>query len=116
MSRHNKTIGNIGEELAATRYTQAGFQITGKNQRTKSGEIDIVASKNGYTHFIEVKTRTSDKMGNPEEAITPRRHTRLINCAAEYANEHSINAYQIDVVSIKIRSNHTPEIIVFENI
>lgn len=35
-----------------------GYQIIKCNFRSRFGEIDIIAKKDEYIHFIEVKTRT----------------------------------------------------------
>ena len=70
---HNQRIGKWGEEIAAGYLLEQGFDIVARNARTPYGEIDIVARQGDITIFIEVKTRTSDKMGMPEDSITARK-------------------------------------------
>lgn len=49
------STGITGEHIAA-RYLEAhGFRVISQNYRKKWGEIDIVASREGEIHFIEVK-------------------------------------------------------------
>jgi len=47
--------------------------------RTKSGEIDAVAEKNGLLAFVEVKARPTLAMA--AEAIRPRQQVRLLAAA-----------------------------------
>lgn len=113
--KHNQRVGKWGEEIAADHLTQKGCQIIGQNVRTPYGEIDIVARQNNITIFIEVKTRTSNKMGLPEDSITPRKREHMIACAEHYAAEHEIDHWQIDVISIEGKPGSTPRVTYFEN-
>lgn len=38
------------------------YEIIENNYYTRNGEIDIIASKNNYIIFVEVKTRTMKNM------------------------------------------------------
>src|SRR5947209_6344330 len=51
-----RRIGDIGEGLACRFLMKQNFVIKDRNYLKKYGEIDIVATKNGIYHFIEVKT------------------------------------------------------------
>lgn len=113
--KHNQRIGTWGEETAAEYLTRNSYEIMGRNVRTPYGEIDIVAKQGDRTIFVEVKTRTSNKMGPPEESITPRKQEHMIACAEHYAAEHAIDHWQIDVIAIEGRPGTTPKITYFEN-
>lgn len=102
--------------MAAEYLTARGFLISARKQRTESGEIDIVAEKDGQTHFVEVKTRTNTGMGYPENAITSKRYRRLQTCAQEFAADHSIASFQLDLISILLSPAGMPEVLFFENI
>jgi len=113
--KHNQRIGKWGEDVAAEYLTQRGYEIIERNTRTPYGEIDIIVKQNGVTIFVEVKTRTSNKMGLPEESITPRKREHMIACAEHYAAEHEIDTWQIDVISIEGKPGTEPKITYFEN-
>lgn len=113
--KHNQQIGKWGEETAAAYLTQKGCENVGQNIRTPYGEIDIVARQGDVTIFVEVKTRTSNTMGLPEESITPRKREHMIACAEHYASEHDLDHWQIDVISIEGKPGSTPKITYFEN-
>jgi len=58
-----------------------GYIVLARNTRTRFGEIDIIAQKNGYTHLVEVKQRSSHTYGTPEEALTRIKRMKLIRLA-----------------------------------
>ena len=113
--KHNQRFGKWGEETATEYLKQKGNEIIGQNVRTPYGEIDIIARQGEVTIFIEVKTRTSNKMGLPEESITARKREHMIACAEHYAAEHEIDHWQIDVVSIEGKLESESVITYFEN-
>jgi putative endonuclease len=113
--KHNQRIGKWGEDIAVDYLAQRGYEIVARNVRTPYGEIDIVATQTDVTIFIEVKTRTSNKMGLPEEAITPRKREHMLAAADHYSAEHEIDHWQIDVIAIEGKPGIKPTITYFEN-
>ena len=113
--KHNQRIGKWGEETAAAYLIERGYEIISRNARTPYGEIDIIAKQGDSLIFVEVKTRTSNTMGLPEESITPRKRQHIISAAEHYAAEHEIDHWQIDVISIEGKPGSTPKITYFEN-
>lgn len=112
---HNQQVGKWGEETAVEYLTRRGCEIVGQNVRTPYGEIDIVARQGDSVIFVEVKTRTSNKMGLPEESITARKREHMVACAEHYAAEHEIDHWQIDVISIEGKPGSQPKVTYFEN-
>ena len=113
--KHNQRIGKWGEETAVEYLKQKDCEIIGQNVRTPYGEIDIIARQGDVTIFVEVKTRTSNKMGLPEESITTKKREHMIACAEHYAAENEIDHWQIDVISIEGKPGIEPVITYFEN-
>jgi putative endonuclease len=113
--RHNQRIGQWGEEKAADYLIQKGHEILELNARTPYGEIDIITKHDDIITFVEVKTRTSNKMGLPEESITTKKREHMIACAEHYAMENEIDRWQIDVISIEGKPGIEPVITYFEN-
>ena len=72
-----------------------------KNFRTPFGEADIVAEKDGYICFVEVKTRSGDSFGLPAEAVTRDKQNRYRKIAGYYmAGVGEEVAVRFDVASI----------------
>lgn len=81
------SLGRRGEFLACEYLIQRGYKILEKNYRTSLGEIDVIAEKNKRIAFIEIKTRSSEKFGKPEEAVDKRKQNKLIALAKLYLKE-----------------------------
>ncbi|MFN3740871.1 MAG: YraN family protein [Thermodesulfovibrionales bacterium] len=93
--------GLKGEALAISYLKKKGYKILEKNYRTKFGEIDIIASKDDVVVFIEVKTRSTDAFGAPEESVTTEKQERIKKAALYYLkNLRTIPALRFDVISI----------------
>jgi putative endonuclease len=64
-----RTLGRLGECLAATHLERLGFAVIERNSRTRYGEIDLIAFDGHTLVFVEVKTRRARKRWRltPEE-------------------------------------------------
>ena len=51
-----KDIGVLGERVAAEYLRRRGFELVDMNVVRKTGEIDLIMSKDEVLHFIEVKS------------------------------------------------------------
>ncbi len=113
--KHNQRVGKWGEEAVAAYLAERGYEIAARNERTPYGEIDIVARQADITIFVEVKTRTSNKMGLPEDSVNLRKQAHMLACAEHYAAENAIDHWQIDVVAVEGKVGLEPKITHFEN-
>jgi len=103
------SIGNIGEEIASKYLEKKGYKIRERNYRTFLGEIDIISEHKGIIIFVEVKTRTSNSYGYPEEAININKQKKIIKNATYYLTKFNlwkINS-RFDVISINLDNNKT---------
>ena len=115
MSQHNREIGQWGENAAAEYLQARGYTVARRNFRTPYGEIDIITEKDGFTIFVEVKTRTTKSYGPPEIAVTPRKQEHMLAAAEHYAAEHEIDHWQIDVIAVEGKPGKQPKFTYFEN-
>lgn len=81
---YSKCLGSFGEEFAVRVLMEMGFVIHDTNYKTRHGEIDIIAKKGSTLHFIEVKTRSTDSCGAPEDAVDDRKLERMKAAADDY--------------------------------
>lgn len=102
MRRYCKRLGDAGEDFAAKTLESLGYEILERKFRTRRGEIDLIAAKDGVIHFIEVKTRTGDDYGYPAEAVTIEKQTHIRRVADTYlANRRMLwRSVSIDVVEV----------------
>lgn len=115
MSNRNQKVGQWGENVAAMYLEERGYSVKGCNVRTPYGEIDIVAEKDGFTIFVEVKARTSRSFGPPEISVTPRKQEHMLAAAEHYAQENEIDHWQIDVIAVEGKPGKQPDFTHFEN-
>ncbi len=76
--------GLSGEDAACDYLLAQGYKIEQRNYRCYIGEIDIIASRNGRLHFVEVKTRSSLLYGTPREAVTVTKQRKIRRCAESF--------------------------------
>ena len=83
MATHNET-GKTGEALAAQYLIEKGYVIVERNFRWKRYEIDLIAKKEPFLIFVEVKTKTNISYGLPEDDVTPKKASQVMQAAEEY--------------------------------
>lgn len=76
--------GKKGELIATKFLLEKGYDIVALNYRTRNGEIDIIATKDEYIAFVEVKTRSENMFYDPYEAVTPSKQRKIIATANRY--------------------------------
>jgi len=107
-------IGKAGENLAADFMLSKGWEIVARNFRYGKAEIDIIAKKDDWLLFIEVKTRSSSDFGEPEAFVDNKKIFQIYYAAEEYIFSRDWKGHvRFDVISVKIGSE--PEIVHFED-
>ena len=71
--------GRVGEDVAAEWLEARGWTVLARRVRTKVGEIDLVARREGLTAFVEVKARA--RLSALADAIDERRLARVAAAA-----------------------------------
>lgn len=116
MAKHLET-GKQGEELAAEWLLAQGFELLYRNWKYSYFELDIIATKEHVLHFIEVKTRTTDTYGYPEEGVTAKKLERLMNAGEEFLHQYpGWKRIQYDILSIRLHRYKAPEYFFLEDI
>lgn len=101
----NKQTGQKGEILAKEYLEKQGYKILETNKRfSKLCEIDIIALDKKTLVFVEVKTRSSNFCGVPEEAITKTKYNNIKTGLFTYLQENpQYKGFRIDVISIILK-------------
>lgn len=96
-----RRLGFSGERRAVKYLKKSGYKIEKRNFRCPFGEVDIIASKGDMIAFIEVKTRSDESFGRPNEAVRRDRQKRYINCARFYFSGREIDCtIRFDVIEV----------------
>jgi putative endonuclease len=104
--RHNQDLGASGEDRAAAYLAQNNFHVIERNFRYgKTGEIDIIAIRDGLVIFVEVKKRASERFGGALYSISPKKKRNIKAAARAFIAarpEYNLPAYtfRFDLISI----------------
>ena len=100
MAVHNDT-GTQGEVIAKQHLEENGYEILEVNWRYRRAEVDLIALKESTLIFAEVKTRTGNSYGEPEDFVTYEKQGRLEYAAGEYIYKSGHNdEIRFDIISI----------------
>ena len=96
--------GGYGEQLARAFLIREGFRIVEMNYRFHHGEIDIIAEEGEVLVFCEVKTRTNDRYGAPELAVTALKQRQIRKVALGYITVRGLHdrICRFDVVAVRM--------------
>ena len=121
MDESTRMVGDEGEDAAVDYLQKSGFEIIERNYRYgKVGEIDIVAKdvSDGYTVFIEVKSRKTTYYGLPEEAITKNKQRQMRKMGKLYLYDKCIDEIlcRFDVITVLNEDKDNPMINHYKNV
>jgi len=107
MAQHNQ-LGKKGEELAIDFLIQNTYIILEKNFRYLKAEIDIIAKKENTIVAVEVKTRTSNFFGNPQDFVNPKKIKRILSAMDYFVTKKDLDVeVRFDIIAILINSKET---------
>ncbi len=100
MATHNE-LGNKGEQLAVEFLQKKGYKILERNWRFKKAEVDIITQKNDVLAIIEVKTRSTNYFGNPQDFVNPKKIQLLVEAINEYVTSKDLDIeVRFDIIAI----------------
>jgi len=107
LAKHNK-LGKDGELIAFMILQRDRYNILQTNWKYQKAEVDIIAKKDGFLIFIEVKTRSSKKFGRPTDAIDKKKIALYKDAVEGYLEQYpSEDEIRFDVISIIIGKDET---------
>jgi putative endonuclease len=90
---NRRKVGNTGEIFAATVLVKDGYNILCRNYTCPAGEVDIIAAKDDYICFVEVKLRSVSSGANAAQAVDEEKMARICGCIEHFFNEYKDNRY-----------------------
>lgn len=101
--------------MAARFLIDKGFEIVERNYRYKRLEIDLIVKKDNWLIFVEVKLRSSDAYGYPEDFVDYKKAKNIVDGAEQYTYDKNWQGnVRYDIVSIRLQQDQT-EIIQIED-
>lgn len=110
MRTASKTLGVIGEELAAHYLRSMGYKILIKNYVSQIGEIDLITRDKDTLVFVEVKTRRPSASVSGLEALTDHKRHQICKTAQTYLKKYGLTdvSCRFDVVSVIFEEGQSP--------
>ena len=109
MAKHNE-LGAEGENLAAEYIGLKGYVVLERNWRKSRKEIDILAKDGDTLVVIEVKSRSSNRFGEPESFVKREKQKNTIEAANLYIEESGMDIEtRFDIITV-VKTNMGPEI------
>jgi len=102
-SKNTKEIGSDGEDKAVAFLISDGYEIVARNWRTKTGEIDIIALKDEYIVFVEVKSLPNGTPDLLQTELNRGKLQRIVKTSKRFLLNHRqySNSYvRYDVIVI----------------
>ncbi len=100
MASHNE-FGKNAEVIAKAYLQRKGFEILEENWQFKKAEIDIIALIDETLIFVEVKARSGNSFGEPEDFVNAKKQQLMSFAADEYIflKDHE-GEIRFDIISI----------------
>jgi putative endonuclease len=102
IKEENYKKGKFGEDEAKTYLENMGYGWIESNYSNKIGEVDLVMTDNDWLVFVEVKYKSDDRRGKPEEMINKNKLSQVKRVAESYVflKKPKQEKYRIDAVCI----------------
>ena len=81
---NKREVGSHYEQVAKAYLEKQGYRILANNFRCKLGEIDLIAQRDAYIIFVEVKYRRTLAFGYPREAVNYTKRQHILRTAQYY--------------------------------
>lgn len=106
MAQHNN-LGKKGEQLAIDFLVKNKYKIIEKNYRHLKAEVDIIAQKNNTLAVVEVKTRSTDYFGNPQDFVSQKKIKLMLTAIDFYVTKHNLDVeVRFDIIAIINQKNN----------
>lgn len=104
MTHVRRALGTHGEQRAVEYLIEQGMVVLDRNWRCAAGEIDAILRDGDALVFAEVKTRRSERFGQPVESVQPAKARRLQRLAARWLDESGLHAREVrfDVIGVLV--------------
>jgi len=108
MKELNLKTGRLGEDIAKEYLEDKGYKIIDQNYKTKYAEIDIIAERKNVLIFVEVRTKTGEQFGTPEDTLTKAKLAKIKRNAIAYSSAKRWEGpCRIDAVCVVLNPDKT---------
>jgi putative endonuclease len=106
VTRQRHELGQRGEAEALRFLETQGYTLIAKNYRSPYGEIDLIVRdprRQCMLVFVEVRTNSDPRFGDPLESISPRKQRQVAKTAHYYVVTRGLEQSEarFDVIGIR---------------
>jgi putative endonuclease len=106
--------GREAEEIAAEWLAARGYRVLARNHALPLGEVDLVCEGERVVCFVEVRSRSGEAYGGPEETVDRRKARRVALAARDWAerNPDAVRGRDLrfDVVAVTFAAGPSPRV------
>jgi putative endonuclease len=81
-------LRNSSEQRARRHYRLRFYRILGANVWTGGYELDLVVRRGRKIAFVEVKSKSGERFGDPVEMVGPEKQRRIRRAAEAWLAKH----------------------------
>ena len=100
--------GKSGEDRVVSFLRKQGWGVVKRNYQCRFGEIDIIAEKEKYIVFVEVKTRKENSIIPASDAVDLVKQKKIMLTAQDYMRKtdtHLQPRFDVAEVTVKERKD-----------
>jgi putative endonuclease len=111
-----RDLGQRSERVAEAFLQGQRYTIIARNYRCAMGEIDVIAQDRDTVVFVEVRSHTGERFGDPLESVTLRKQRQIAKVALDYVMRQRVKnrPLRFDVIGICWKGN-TPQVVHVKN-
>ncbi len=104
-------LGKQGETWARNYFLKQHYEILEQNWTFDRAEIDLILYQDQTLIFVEVKTRSNQAFGTPEEFVDSAKQKHIQRAAEEYIRlmNHQ-GEVRFDIFAILVNENQEPSV------
>jgi len=111
-------LGRWAERYSCRLLRRKGLRPLAHNWRCTGGEIDLVMSdRDGTIVFVEVRSRSNERLIRPEASVTAGKKARLLHAARQFLAEHRLadRPVRFDLLTIVLGRKGRPQVQHYRN-
>jgi len=102
--KNHLELGKAGEDLALALLVSKGYVILERNWHLGKEEIDIIARDGNFIVIVEVKTRSSNVLAEPEASVNKHKQRILIRMANAFVTFRNLKGeVRFDIITVLIK-------------
>jgi putative endonuclease len=104
-ARRSRPIGLQAEAAAEHYLLGQGYHVLARNHHCREGEIDLIAERDDWLIFVEVKARKPSSRVDAVTSVTPSKQRKIVRAAFDFIRENAFEdrAMRFDIIAITLQ-------------